>query len=52
MYAVLNATGQPLVLVYFVLLIVLGGFFIVNDLFLAVRRRGLLTERSLAVAAT
>ena len=35
MYAVLNATGQPLVLVYFVLLIVLGGFFIVN-LFLAV----------------
>ena len=35
MYAVLHATGQPLVLVYFVLLIVLGGFFLVN-LFLAV----------------
>ncbi|KOO27419.1 voltage-gated ion channel superfamily, partial [Chrysochromulina tobinii] len=35
MYAVLNTTGQPLVLVYFLLLVVLGGFFIVN-LFLAV----------------
>ncbi|KOO31481.1 voltage-gated sodium channel [Chrysochromulina tobinii] len=34
MYAMLNTTGQPLVLVYFLLLIVLGGFFIVN-LFLA-----------------
>ena len=35
MYAVHNTTGQPLVLVYFLLLVVLGGFFIVN-LFLAV----------------